>query len=192
LRETDSVADAELLRLVQQGSKAALGALYHRYLPPVWRYVCTRAQGDRHTAEDVVSETFLAALAGLKNLDADGRSLYPWLIGIARHKLGDHRRQARSSRVQLESPGTDPPDPSVANDPQRQLETAENRSQAAQAMARLPDEERLLLEWKYVDELPVRAIAQRIGRTEKAVENLLYRARNSFRAVFRGLQGPGG
>ena len=51
-------------------------------------------------------------------------------------------------------------------------------------MAQLVDEERLVLEWKYVDEMAVKEIAVRLGRTEKAVENLLYRARKSFRAAF--------
>jgi len=52
-------------------------------------------------------------------------------------------------------------------------------------MAGLCDEERLVLEWKYVDELSTREIAVRTDRTQKAVENLLYRARKSCRAIFR-------
>ena len=43
-------------------------------------------------------------------------------------------------------------------------------------MAQIVDEERLVLEWKYVDEMAVKEIAVRLGRTEKAVESLLYRA----------------
>jgi DNA-directed RNA polymerase specialized sigma24 family protein len=48
-------------------------------------------------------------------------------------------------------------------------------------MDALPDDQRLALEWKYLDGLPVREIAHRMGRTEKAAETLLYRARNAFR-----------
>ena len=60
MTEADRTADAELLRLVRQGSKAALGTLYRRYLPSVWRYVYTQVGGDEHVTEDVVSETFLS------------------------------------------------------------------------------------------------------------------------------------
>ena len=51
-------------------------------------------------------------------------------------------------------------------------------------MHQLADEDRLLLEWKYLDELSVKEIAARLERTEKAVEARLYRARLSFRAFW--------
>lgn len=175
--------------MAQQGSTAALGTLYQRYLPSVWRYVYTHVGGDRHVVEDLVSETFLAALRGLKKLDADSRPLYPWLISVARHKLGDHRRRARRSEAGVRVPGQDAVDTSLNGDPPGYLLATERKALAARAMARLPDEERLALEWKYVDELSVRDIARRMGRTEKAVENLLYRARKSFRATFSESQG---
>jgi DNA-directed RNA polymerase specialized sigma24 family protein len=41
-----------------------------------------------------------------------------------------------------------------------------------------------MLEWKYLDGLRVREIAQRLGETEKAVETVLYRARIEFRRLF--------
>ena len=185
--DAGSKSDPELVRLVQQGSEAALEALYQRYLPSVWRYVYAQLRGDQHAAEDVVSETFLAAIPGLKKLDPDGGSLHAWLMGIARHKLGDHWRRARRLR---EDPHAHPEDmgPCEAGDPQEALESAESNARVAKAMTGLPDEQRLALEWKYLDGLTVRQMADRIGRTDKAVEALLYRARRSFRAVFEGLQ----
>jgi DNA-directed RNA polymerase specialized sigma24 family protein len=40
------------------------------------------------------------------------------------------------------------------------------------------------LEWKYIDGLSVREMADRLGRTEKAVESVLFRARAAFRTLF--------
>jgi len=190
LKERDSTADPELLRSAQQGSKAAWEALYERYLPSLWRYVYTQVDGDRHTAADIVSETFLAALHGLHRLDPDGGPLYAWLVGIARHKLGDHRRHVR--RWPTNPAGLDLQDlvPGEAINPSEGLEGAENRARVAETMARLSDEERLVLEWKHVDGLSAREIAKRTSRTEKAVRALLYRARKSFRAIFRGQHRP--
>jgi RNA polymerase sigma factor (sigma-70 family) len=54
----------------------------------------------------------------------------------------------------------------------------------------MPDEERQVLEWKYLEELAVAEIAERLGRTEKAVEALLYRARRSFRELIKGNTSP--
>ena len=181
--------DPELVRLVQGGSRAAVEALYERYLPPVWRYVYTQVHGDEHAAEDVVSETFLAAISGLLKLDPEGGSLYAWLIGVARHKVSDHRRRLRRLRDDPIALSRGRGDARETADPQGSLEAAEEKTQVAGTMARLSNEERLVLEWKYVEELSVREMARRIGRTEKAVENLLYRARKSFRAAFEGLPG---
>ena len=45
----------------------------------------------------------------------------------------------------------------------------------------LPEQQRLALEWKYVDKLSVRSIADRMDVTEKAAESILFRARREFR-----------
>jgi RNA polymerase sigma-70 factor (ECF subfamily) len=81
--------------------------------------------------------------------------------------------------------------PIVSGRPDAALETAETRNQVVTVMDGLPEEERLALEWKYVDDLSVGDIADRLGRTEKAVESVLYRARRSFRAHFNRLFGTG-
>ena len=43
------------------------------------------------------------------------------------------------------------------------------------------------LELKYVHDLPVRDIAERIGKSAKATESVLTRAREAFREAFRSL-----
>ena len=48
----------------------------------------------------------------------------------------------------------------------------------------LSDRQRRVLEWKYLESLGVREMAERLGETEKAVESLLYRARREFRRLF--------
>jgi len=72
----------------------ALCVLYDRALPHVYGYFAKRC-GSAPVAEDLTSETFMAAV------DAVRRERVPdlseaWLIGVARHKLVDHwRREAR-------------------------------------------------------------------------------------------------
>lgn len=187
MRQSRPTTDPALVRSVQEGSQPELATLYQRYLPSVWRYVYTQVQADRATAEDIVSEVFLSAIRGLAKLDPDGGSLYAWLIGIARHKLADHWRTMRRARDQLEMTSLDQVHSRQTDDPQDVLETKEHNMQVAKIMVELPDEERLMLEWKYLDDLSVRDIANRICRTEKAVEAMLYRARKSFRRIFQGL-----
>jgi RNA polymerase sigma factor (sigma-70 family) len=184
LSSADSTPDAELVELIRRGSQASLEILYQRYLPAVWRYAHTRLRGNEHAAEDVVSETFLGAIRNLGKLNPDGGSLYGWLMCIARHKVADHWRAMRRIRENPALTDTEGGQALDTHDPRDLLEATENKRHVAETMAALADEERLVLEWKYLEDLSVREIADRTNRTEKAVEATLYRARRSFRLAF--------
>jgi RNA polymerase sigma factor (sigma-70 family) len=177
------MTDADLVRAIQAGDATALEALYQQYLPSVWRFAFAQLSGNTAGAEDVVSETFLAAVRQIAGLAPEGGSVGGWLIGIARHKVQDLRRRAARMRTTLdENLGAAPL--SSEDDPPAALEAAEMRQCVGAIMDGLADEERTVLEWKYIEDLSVREIARRLGRTEKAVEASLYRARQAFRAAF--------
>ena len=162
-------ADQELIRRVREGDSGAVAELYERYAPVVWRYVLARMRRDTHAGQDVLSETFLAAIRGLKS-GAATENVAGWLTGIARHKAADWYRQREKSATTDAEPATQ--------------DTSPASSVAEDVLEGLPDEERVILEWKYLDLCTVREIAERLGRTEKAVESLLYRARNAFRTAY--------
>lgn len=62
----------------------AFAELYRRYLRPVYRYHLVHT-GNVRDAEDLTSQTFMAALEGLGTFRADG-SFAAWLMGIASRK----------------------------------------------------------------------------------------------------------
>jgi RNA polymerase sigma-70 factor, ECF subfamily len=71
--------------------------LYDRALPQVYGYLVRRC-GSAAVAEDLTSETFLAAVDACRR-DAVPQLTVGWLVGVARHKLVDHwRRQAAEER----------------------------------------------------------------------------------------------
>lgn len=162
-------ADQELIRRVREGDSGAVAELYERYAPVVWRFVFARMRRDTHAGQDVLSETFLAAIRGLNNGQTT-ENVAGWLTGIARHKMADWYRQREKSATTEAEPGTQ--------------DTSNANSVVADVLDGLPDDERVILEWKYLDRCTVREIAERLGRTEKGVEALLYRARNAFRTAY--------
>src|SRR3954452_22104464 len=73
-------------------------ALYDEALPEVYGYLLHRC-GEVATAQDLASETFLAAAKAVC-AGHSGPIGVPWLIGVARHKLIDHwRRRSREERL---------------------------------------------------------------------------------------------
>ena len=70
-----------------------------RYGDYLFRYAMLRLR-DRPAAEDMVQETFLAALKGRGTFSGDS-SEATWLVGILKHKIADHfRRQAREAPLE--------------------------------------------------------------------------------------------
>lgn len=151
-------------------------ALYDQALPEVYGYLLDRC-GDRATAEDLTSETFLAAV---RTADATAISI-PWMIGVARHKLVDHwRRRTRDDRLVAELAG-DLDSGDRTEDPWDARLTG---MRAVGVLERLGDHHRAALTLRYVDGLPVPEVAELMGRTIHATEALLVRARSAFRKLY--------
>lgn len=72
--------DQELARQARRSAEA-FAELYHRHVHRVYRYHLART-GNTHDAEDLTSQTFLAALEGIRSFRGDG-SFAAWLFGIA-------------------------------------------------------------------------------------------------------------
>ena len=179
------MTDVELLYGARRGDAEAWRTLYARYLPFVWRQAHTLL-GDPHAAEDVTSEVMLALLRNIDNLESEVPKLGGWLRTVVRCKVADHQRaliRARNKmavaagRLAADDAQTQPA-PSVP------LEVVETKSRVHLALDALPERQRIVLEWKYLDALSVREMAERLGETEKAVESVLYRARREFRRLF--------
>lgn len=146
-------------------------AIYDRALPEVYGYLLDRCR-DRPTAEDLTSETFLAAVKA----PDDAPVSVAWLIGIARHKLVDHwRRRARDERL------LDRIDPPEDEDP---WDAHVDAVRAADVLHGLGVHHRAALTLRYVDGLPVPQVAELLDRTVHATEALLVRARKAFRAAY--------
>lgn len=156
--------------------------LYDEALPEVYGYLLARCR-QVALAEDLTSETFLAAVAALR-ANPPGELTTAWLIGIARHKLVDHWRQSerdeRGFRV-LVGEHVDCVDP---------WEQELNALLANEVLARLSGPHRTALTLRYLDGLPVPEVAEHLGRTVHATEALLVRARSAFRLSYTDRTSP--
>lgn len=154
-------------------------AVYDAALPRVYGYVLSRS-GDVATAEDLTSETFLAALHAAEVDPALPVSI-PWLVGIARHKLVDYWRAAdRSTRRQERLVGPyDEHDPWAA-----ELDALLVR----EVLRELAPTHRAALTLRYLDGLPVAEVARHLARSRTATETLLMRAKAAFRRAYEAME----
>ncbi len=181
------MTDAELLRGARSGNAEAWRTLYLRYLPSVWRQAYALVE-DVHVAEDVTSETMVALLVGIDRLETDVPKIAGWLKAVVRCKVADHHRRAFRFRERLTHVASTAESSTGDANPAEPLETAETKCRVLEVLEELTDRQRVVLEWKYLDALRVREIAERLGETEKAVETVLYRARREFRRLFEAAE----
>jgi RNA polymerase sigma-70 factor (ECF subfamily) len=176
------LTDADLLLAARRGDGEAWQTLHARYLPAVWRQAYAQV-ADVHAAEDITSETMLAMLRGIDRIDAEAPKIAGWLAAVVRFKVADYQRTAIRAREKLSLAAASGMD-GAATSPSAPLEVAETREAVLSVLRQLGERYRIVLEWKYIDSLGVRQIAERLGETEKAVEAVLYRARREFRRLF--------
>jgi RNA polymerase sigma-70 factor (ECF subfamily) len=158
-------------------------AMYGQALPRVYGYLLPRC-GDTALAEDLTAETFLAAVTAADQPDPPEVSV-AWLVGVARHKLVDHWRQAGREQRALAAGA---PGDAAVDDP---WDAVVDASVAYAALARLPGQQRAALTLRYLDDLPVAEVAAHLGRTLHATETLLVRARAALRRVYQGERDDG-
>ena len=154
--------------------------LYDEALPAVYGYLLRRTR-DTSVAEDLTSETFLAAMDSARGVDAPEPSI-PWLIGIARHKLADHWRRMQRTPTPVDEVRDDPADD--------EWDVHLDRLMAEYTLAQLSTTHRAVLTLRYVDDCTVGQCAELLGRTVAATEALLTRAKRAFRTAYPDTNDP--
>ncbi len=172
--------DSALVEGLRRHDPAAVKHLSDCFLPSVWRFVYVRVKGDRHLAEDIVSESVLALIRAVSDPELEIGNPIAWLRSVAAHKVADHfRAAARVQHLIDQARHTAPV--SLGHDAVQAQELQERRDEIRQVLDRLPEQTRLALEWKYIDKLSVKEIAARLDVSEKAAESILFRGRKEFR-----------
>ena len=179
--------DSALVDGLRRHDPEAVRYLSETCLPSVWRLVYARVHADRHLAEDIVSEAVLVLLNAVADPAVEIGNPLSWLRTVASNKIADHYRAAARvqhliDQVQHTQPLVETPDAT------QQLAVLEQRAEVRRILELLPEQTRVVLEWKYIDKVSVRRISERLGLTEKCVESLLFRGRREFRERMLKLQ----
>jgi len=153
---------------------------------------------DVSVAEDLVQETFLAAVKA-QNSFGGKSSARTWLVGILRHKIYDHLRKACRERAVRHDPM--PMDEAesweestlwlhnVAAEsqlPSRRMELDEFRANLELALGKLPPRIAQVFQLYEVEERPNREVCARMNISESNLWVMLHRARKQLREQLGG------
>ncbi|MFV1948904.1 MAG: RNA polymerase sigma factor [Anaerolineales bacterium] len=160
----------------KQGDKKAIAALYDTHHQAVYRYIFYRVS-DAATAEDLVSEVFIRMIRKLPAYRDRGKPILAWLYTIARNLVVDHRRSLgrvdqlpiKDQIIEDENPG-----------PAQQLQDRQAQDCFRKALVRLPESQRLILIYRYVEDYSTGEILELLGKSDRAIRSLQHRALKSL------------
>lgn len=173
-------ADSALVAAVLRKDRKATAEFVARYADDLYSYIRSRLAPRYDQVDDLVQEVFLAAWESLGRYRGTG-PLQAWVMGIARHKVEDHYRARLRAPESIEDADQEPTALASASDFHQLLEQDELRKNTWRVMGGLPEQYRLALIWRYWEKVSAREMALKTGKTEKAIERLLSRARAEFR-----------
>ena len=189
--------DRKLVRRMLAGEEGAFDEFFHEHFPRLYRFALIRLGHDFREAEEVAQSTLCRAVAKIATYQGEA-SLFTWLCTFCRHEIYalNVRKNRRPREVALleETPDVAAALESLAalfnEGPESSLHRKEVARLVRVALDHLPDRYGRVLEWKYIEGLPVKEIADRLGTSPKAAESLLTRARDAFRDGFITLLTP--
>ena len=180
----DTAAETERHQMaLARRDPAAFAPIYEQYFPRIYGY-CLRRVSTPQEAEDLTSQVFTRALAGLDGYR--GGSVAAWLFRIA-HNAVLNQRRARRPAISLDESVFE-----VADDAPAPFEiVAQREAQAAvRALVQdLPDDQQNLLALKLVAGLSSPEIGAVLGKSPGAVRVELHRIIRALRAAFEAAHG---
>jgi RNA polymerase sigma-70 factor (ECF subfamily) len=161
---------------IRAGDREAFADLYEEYARAVYNHAL-RLTGDWSAAEEVMSETFLAAWRTRERLEPDGGSIKPWLLGITTHKAHNANRGLRRRLAFLAHRPAQPAVEDFADEAAGRIDDTRRLAVVRAALSRLRRQEQEVLALCVWSGLGYEQAAEALGIPVGTVRSRLSRAR---------------
>lgn len=159
--------------------------IYRQYVDEIYQYVFLRTGMSKVLAEDMTQEIFVDVFKGISSFRRLS-SERTWIYKIAQNKLNDFYRKQYRSKFEMINFDTIQyeqfEDPS--QDIQELMIKSFEREKVQSCLDGLLEQYKIVLILKYIDEKRVKDIASILGKSPKAIESILQRAKNAFMKAY--------
>jgi len=198
-----SGGDGDIVAALRAGNENAFRALFDRHYAVMKRVARSYVDSDA-VAEEIVQETWLAVVTGIDRFE--GRSaLGTWIFGILINQAKTHTARERralpfcsialeregepavdADRFQHEDdawPGHWATPPRPWQKPERRLLSLEARAQLKDALAQLPDRQRVIVALRDIEGLSAEEVCDLLDLSQENQRVLLHRGRSRLRTM---------
>jgi RNA polymerase sigma-70 factor, ECF subfamily len=180
--ESEVAHEVECIRRVQQGESEAFGQLVERYQQRIFSVVFHLVRR-RDEVEDLAQEIFFKAFRSIRSYNFQS-SFATWLSRIAVNHCYDYLRKIRASRLSYYSEMTEESarelERKAESPPPQGLDHGEKitlRDFVGRLLERAPEDDRLILTLKELEDYSVEEIADLLKLKTSTVKVRLHRAR---------------
>lgn len=165
---------------VLAGDKQAYAQIINKYKNPLYGTIL-RMTRNPHDAQDLVQEAFIKVYQQLEKYNGTG-SFSSWLYRVAINHCMDEFRKKRYQMKQSEINEETVVDP---NHPEVIFLKKEKNRQLERLIATLPEDERLIILLRYMNELSYDEISELADIPLSTVRNKLHRAKKKMRKTVK-------
>jgi RNA polymerase sigma-70 factor, ECF subfamily len=190
--------EAELLTRCRRGEAEAWDQLFDLHYAAAARFVFQLAHDfTQEDAEEICQDAFLSVIKHIETFHGESQ-FQTWLFRIAANKARDYRERQRAAKrgggqvplsLQAEDPGTglmlDPP--SAAPGPDMALMNSEQLTLVQEAVQRLEEPCREIVELRYFGDLSYEEISRSLQLNPKTVSSRLSKCLDRLEEIFRKL-----
>jgi RNA polymerase sigma-70 factor (ECF subfamily) len=185
--------DEALIARIRQGDVDALAEFIERRRPQLTAFIerkMSAALRRKVEPDDLIQEVSVACMKAVADVDLADRDPFGWLCQMAERRIIDaHRhhfaakKRSAAREVALGSPGGDTKQAGLIDLLVASMTSAsaafsrdQRQLKLLAALDQLPEESREALRLRYVESLPSKEIAERLGKTDGACRVLLTRS----------------
>ena len=197
-----SLKDAELVARAQDGDQTAFEALVRQYQGKAYAIAYNMCSGDSEEARELTQEAFLRAFRSLKDFRGKS-SFYTWFYRILINTCFDSRRRRsrlekifsfwrrdKYEKVLPDEIDAQYPDPKEYTNPMAALSNKQLAQEIRQALASLPEKQRVVFQLKVLHGMRIHEIAKIMGSAEGTVKSHLFRATQFMREALKEWSQP--
>lgn len=169
--------DADLQK-IREKNPQLIEKVYKEYKFKIYNFLVIKANGNKHTAEEVLSDTFYSLLKYAHTITNKNKILQ-WLMQVANRRFFDHLKAKYKEKdiIDCADNETDP----FSKEITEILHEKEKALMTHIAINNLKDEYRDVLLLKYLEDKSEKEIAKTMKKTVSSVQSLLFRAREKIK-----------
>lgn len=171
-----------LVKKILNGNQKSINQFYKQYQKKVLFFIKKKIKNNKD-AEEILQDTFVSALDSLPLFQFHS-SLFTWLCGISYHETVDFLRRQKIKTIVFSKLPFLKNLVNKALSPELALQEKEAKQKIWQTFKHMSEGYREILRLKYIEGFSMAEIAEKFGKSVKAIESKLFRARLAFQKEY--------